>query len=73
MTEKQPKGFPAKMPSEKPMNRQLSFSMERLYDRWHPLEDRTNELYSNFKYSRITGIGKDRILSEQSQVDQNTQ
>lgn len=63
MTKKQPKGFPAKMPLQKPTDRQLSSSMERLYDLWHPYEDRANELYSNFKYSRITGVGKDEQVS----------
>lgn len=63
MTTGQPKGFPAIMPLEKPSDRQLSSSMERLYDEWHPHEDRANKLYSNFKYSRITGIGKDEHIS----------
>lgn len=63
MSGKNPKGFPAKIPLQKPDDRQLSSSMERLYDVWNPYEDRVNELYSNFKYSRITDIGKDDLVS----------
>lgn len=48
-------GFPAVMPLEKP-DRPLSAAIERLYDQWHPHEDRGNELYSNFKYSRLSGF-----------------
>ncbi|MFC2087766.1 hypothetical protein ACFLSA_06370 [Bacteroidota bacterium] len=49
------KAFPAVIPLEKP-DRELSAAMERMYDKWNPHEDRGNELYSNFKYSRITGF-----------------
>jgi len=41
---------------EKPTDRPLSAAMRRLYDEWHPHEDRGNELYSNFKYSRLEGF-----------------
>jgi len=54
--------FPAIMPKEKP-NRPLSAAMERMYDRWNPLEDRGNELYSNFKYSRLTGFPTETGIS----------
>ena len=47
--------FPAVIPLQKP-DRPLSAAMQRMYDRWHPHEDRANELYSNFKYSRLTGF-----------------
>lgn len=57
------KGFPAIMPLEKPEDRQLSVAMERMYDVWNPHEDRGNVFYSNFKYSRITGIGKEDGVS----------
>lgn len=50
--------FPAKMPQRKPKNRQLSAAMERLYDVWNPHEDRANELFSNFKYSRLEGFAR---------------
>ncbi len=33
--------------------------MKRLYDFWASPDDRKNEFYTNFKYSRIAGIGKD--------------
>jgi hypothetical protein len=56
------KGFPAKMPMEKP-DRPLSAATERLYDRWNPLEDRDNELYSNFKYSRLSGFDQVKSTS----------
>ena len=51
------KGFPAVMPSEKPTDRPLSAAMARMYDVWNPLEDRGNEFYSNFYYSRLSGLG----------------
>ncbi len=54
--------FPAIMPEEKP-DRPLSAAMERLYDRWNPHEDRGNELYSNFKYSRISGFPSESGIS----------
>ena len=49
------KAFPALIPMEKP-DRPMSAAMERMYDKWNPHEDRGNELYSNFKYSKITGF-----------------
>lgn len=54
-TKSQVKGFPAEMPLEKP-NRPLSAATHRLYDQWNPHEDRGNELYSNFKYSKLEGF-----------------
>ena len=48
--------FPAKLPTEKPTDRSLSAAVQRLYDVWNPLEDRANELFSNFKYSRLEGF-----------------
>jgi hypothetical protein len=48
--------FPAKSPVIKPTDRPLSTAMQRLYDQWNPQEDRANELYSNFKYSRLEGF-----------------
>ncbi|RME43195.1 MAG: glycoside hydrolase [Chloroflexi bacterium] len=57
------KAFPGLIPPEKPRDRPLSAAMERLYDFWNPYEDRSNGLYSNFKYSRVTGIGKEPGVS----------
>ncbi len=50
------KAFPALIPMEKPADQPLSAAMKRLYDEWNPHEDRANELYSNFKYSRLEGL-----------------
>ena len=61
--QKSPKVFPGVIPQEKPKERQLSAAMVRMYDVWNPYEDRENELYSNFKYSRISGIGKEKGVS----------
>lgn len=47
--------YPALIPTEKP-DYPVSASVARLYDEWNPLEDRGNELYSNFKYSPIEGL-----------------
>lgn len=55
--------FPAELPAEKPTDRPLSAAMHRLYDEWNPLEDRGNELYSNFKYSRLEGFSYENNTS----------
>jgi len=51
------------IPLEKPTDRPLSAATARLYDRWDPLADFGNEFHSNFKYSRVFGIGKDPAVS----------
>ncbi len=55
--------FPARVPVEKPTDRPLSAAGERLYDQWNPLEDRGNELYSNFKFSRVEGFPREANVS----------
>ena len=55
--------FPAVLPKEKPTDRPLSAAMQRLYDVWNPHEDRDNELYSNFKYSRLEGFSREPNVS----------
>lgn len=50
--------FPAIIPIEKPHDRPLSAAMHRLYDKWHPHEDRANELYSNFKFTPLPNLGR---------------
>ncbi|MEM7343346.1 MAG: family 43 glycosylhydrolase [Chloroflexota bacterium] len=62
MSEEQ-RPFPARLPAEKPQDRPISAAMVRLYDQWNPHEDRGNPFYSNFKYSRVTGIGKEAGVS----------
>ncbi|MGD8241060.1 MAG: family 43 glycosylhydrolase [Armatimonadota bacterium] len=57
------KPFPAKLPPEKPTDRPLSRAMERLYDVWNRYEDRGNELFSNFKYSRLEGFSREPNVS----------
>lgn len=52
------KAFPAKMPLAKPTDRPLSAATERLYDVWNPHEDRGNEFFSNFRYSRLEGLSR---------------
>lgn len=54
--------FPAKLPVEKP-DYPMSAAVQRLYGRWNPHEDRANELYSNFKYSRLQGLPKQENVS----------
>ena len=51
--------FPGRLPLEKPTDRPLSAATQRLYDMWTPQQDIGNPFYTTFKYSRITGIGKD--------------
>jgi hypothetical protein len=55
--------FPAKQPIEKPTDRRLSAAMERLYDVWNPREDRGNDFFSNFKYSRLEGFSREPNVS----------
>jgi hypothetical protein len=57
------KAFPAKIPLEKPSDRKLSAATERLYDVWNPHEDRGNEFFSNFKYSRLEGFSREPNVS----------
>ena len=57
------KPFPAKVPMTKPAGHKLSAAVERLYDQWNPHEDRANELYSNFKYSRLKGFSYENNTS----------
>jgi hypothetical protein len=58
-----PAPFPARLPLTKPADRPLSAAIERLYDVWNPHEDRGNELYSNFKYSRLEGFSREPNVS----------
>ncbi len=51
----------AKLSKEKPQG--LSHAMQRLYDVWPNPDDRDNEFFTNFKYSRITDLGKDERVS----------
>lgn len=57
------KGMPAKLPKERPTDYNLSPAMERLYDFWPAPDDRHNEFFTNFKYSRVSGIGKEDDVS----------
>ena len=57
------KPFPAKIPLQKPTDSKLSAAMERMWDEWNPHEDRRNELYSNFKYTRLKGLSKEANVS----------
>jgi hypothetical protein len=55
--------FPARLPPAKPADRPLSAAMQRLYEVWNPHEDRGNELYGNFKYSRLEGLSREPNVS----------
>ncbi len=57
--EEKPAAFPSRLPLEKPTDRPLSAATQRLYDMWTPKQDTGNRFYTIFKYSRVTGIGKD--------------
>ncbi len=65
----QPAGFPGRLSPEKPSDRPLSAATERLYDMWTPAQDIGNPLYSVFKYSRVSGIGKDESAFSVSRRD----
>ena len=51
--------FPSRLQPEKPTDRPLSAAMQRLYDMWTPEQDIGNPFYTVFKYSPVTGIGRD--------------
>jgi len=51
--------LPGEPSEQKPSDRPLSAAHARLYDKWGLYQDATNEFYTTFKYSRISGIGKD--------------
>ena len=55
ITSKERPVFPAVMPATKP-DYLLSPAIKRMYDHWNPYEDRSNELYSNFKYTPLQGL-----------------
>ncbi len=51
--------LPGEPPLEKPPGQALSAASERLYDKWGRYQDSASEFYTTFKYSRVTGIGKE--------------
>jgi len=55
--------FPGKMPLRKPNGRALSSAWARMWDEWNPHEDRANELFSNFKYTRLEGFSREANVS----------
>ena len=50
--------LPGEPSTEKPLDRPLSAASHRLYDKWGRYQDSVSEFYTTFKYSRISGIGK---------------
>ena len=79
-----PSPFPAKLPHKKP-DRELSASMERMYDIWNPHEDRGTDrpLFKNNNlrfdeptyFQRVLKLPEylqKQILKEQDDTDQNT-
>ncbi len=54
-TGERPKGFPFKLPKEKP-DRKLSAAMERNYDAYSAPRPEDNELYSQFRYTKLKGF-----------------
>jgi len=55
--------FPGQMPLRKPTGRLLSTAWARMWDEWNPFEDRRNELFSNFKYTRLEGFSRESNVS----------
>jgi hypothetical protein len=47
--------FPNDLPESKP-DRPLSAAMERFYDQWNGATGEANELFTNFKYTPLTGL-----------------
>ena len=52
---KAPTAFPYLMPDEKP-NRPLSVAVERNYDAYMSVRPETNELYTQFRYTKLKGF-----------------
>ena len=61
--EAQSPAFPGFLPGEKPSEYPLSSAMQRFYDLWSGKQDVDNEFYTKFRYSRITGIGREDGVS----------
>ena len=51
--------LPGEPSPEKPADRPLSAATARLYDKWGLYQDSTNEFFTSFLYSEVTGIGKE--------------
>ncbi|MDE2949705.1 MAG: family 43 glycosylhydrolase [Chloroflexota bacterium] len=51
--------LPGEPTAKKPTDRPLSRATHRLYDKWGRFQDSTSEFYTTFKYSRLSGIGKE--------------
>ncbi len=51
--------LPGEPTRDKPLDRPLSAATQRLYDKWGRNQDSTSEFYTTFKYSRVSGIGKE--------------
>ena len=50
--------LPGEPATVKPAGRPLSAATARLYDKWGRFQDSTSEFYTTFKYSPVSGIGK---------------
>ena len=55
--------LPGEPTADKPTDRPLSAATQRLYNKWGRYQDSTSQFYTTFKYSRLTGIGKEAGLS----------
>ena len=55
--------FPYVMPKEKPTFK-MSCAMNRVYDNYGAATPQLNELYTNFKYSPLTGFDYEETLQE---------
>ncbi len=55
--------LPGEPSQNMPPARPLSAAQARLYDKWGIYQDSTNEFYTTFKYSRLSGIGKERGIT----------
>ncbi len=51
--------LPGEPTTAKPLDRPISAATERLYDKWGRFQDSTSEFYTTFKYSPVSGIGKE--------------
>ena len=49
--------------SKSPWGTHLSPAMKRAYNYWPSQDDKKNDFFTNFKFSRISGIGKDAMVS----------
>ena len=61
--------FPGRLPDQLPSDQPVSPATRRFYEMWSARQDIDNPFYTTFRYSRISGIGKDESALSVSRRD----